>query len=474
MSAETANYGGEIEQDALRDLRRKMLVQMAHRYASPLQVALDVETLLDGDDADIDLYGWSDKQQENAVKLRERYMQKVYGPDGPRDDTEAVSEHTPEVASMADVIPINKRRALGFGSVRATGHENSEVQGQDTDLDLDEQVQGQNPVRAYVKSIKKIALLNAEKEVELAQRIEAGLYADKLLDEISGEKPQSLIHGRSFTHEEMRDLRFVARDGVAAKDHLIEANLRLVVSIAKQYKGRGLAFLDLIQEGNIGLIRAVEKFDYAQGAKFSTYATWWIRQAVTRAIADQARTIRIPVYATEVINRLLSARHRMTQELSREPTYEELAEELDMTPEEIADLFQINQKPLSLDQPIGEDGDSRLGDLIEAMNDSNVVAADEVTDSVKLDNVRSAVAKLPTKQREAINLYFGLDGGTSNTLKEIMKRLGVSSQTVQTHLKRGKTSVGERMATFDAKYAKEPVVDEEPTADETQVDAVLY
>ena len=223
-----------------------------------------------------------------------------------------------------------------------------------------------DPVKDYLKQIGKVALLNAEQEVELAKRIEAGLFAEEKLNA-----------GKKLSDKVRRELDWIAEDGRRAKDHLLEANLRLVVSLAKRYTGRGMLFLDLIQEGNLGLIRAVEKFDYTKGYKFSTYATWWIRQAITRAMADQARTIRIPVHMVEVINKLARVQRQMLQDLGREPTPEELAKELDMTPEKVVEVQKYGREPISLHTPLGEDGDSEFGDLIE--DSEAVVPADAVS-----------------------------------------------------------------------------------------------
>ncbi|MDT5228289.1 MAG: polymerase primary sigma factor, partial [Mycobacterium sp.] len=234
-------------------------------------------------------------------------------------------------------------------------------------------------VRAYLKQIGKVALLNAEEEVELAKRIEAGLYCTQLMTELA-EK------GEKLPAAQRRDYQWICRDGDRAKNHLLEANLRLVVSLAKRYTGRGMAFLDLIQEGNLGLIRAVEKFDYTKGYKFSTYATWWIRQAITRAMADQARTIRIPVHMVEVINKLGRIQRELLQDLGREPTPEELAKEMDITPEKVLEIQQYAREPISLDQTIGDEGDSQLGDFIE--DSEAVVAVDAVSFSLLQDQLQ--------------------------------------------------------------------------------------
>ncbi|MEH6381748.1 MAG: RNA polymerase sigma factor, partial [Dietzia cercidiphylli] len=237
-------------------------------------------------------------------------------------------------------------------------------------------------VRAYLKQIGKVALLNAEEEVELAKRIEAGLYATWFMAQV-------VERGEKLTTAQRRDYKWIERDGVRAKNHLLEANLRLVVSLAKRYTGRGMAFLDLIQEGNLGLIRAVEKFDYTKGYKFSTYATWWIRQAITRAMADQARTIRIPVHMVEVINKLGRIQRELLQDLGREPTPEELAKEMDITPEKVLEIQQYAREPISLDQTIGDEGDSQLGDFIE--DSEAVVAVDAVSFTLLQDQLRSVL-----------------------------------------------------------------------------------
>ena len=250
-------------------------------------------------------------------------------------------------------------------------------------------------VRAYLKQIGKVALLNAEEEVDLAKRIEAGLYAEHFLKELEAGEEKVLPSQR-------RDLKLVIRDGDKAKNHLLEANLRLVVSLAKRYTGRGMAFLDLIQEGNLGLIRAVEKFDYAKGYKFSTYATWWIRQAITRAMADQARTIRIPVHMVEVINKLGRIQRELLQDLGREPTPEELAKEMDITPEKVLEIQQYAREPISLDQTIGDEGDSQLGDFIE--DSEAVVAVDAVSFTLLQDQLQDVLDTLSEREAGVVSL----------------------------------------------------------------------
>ena len=275
-----------------------------------------------------------------------------------------------------------------------------------------------DPVKDYLKQIGKVALLNAEQEVELAKRIEAGLFAEERLN--SGEKIEAKLH---------RELRWIAEDGRRAKNHLLEANLRLVVSLAKRYTGRGMLFLDLIQEGNLGLIRAVEKFDYTKGYKFSTYATWWIRQAITRAMADQARTIRIPVHMVEVINKLARVQRQMLQDLGREPTPEELAKELDMTPEKVIEVQKYGREPISLHTPLGEDGDSEFGDLIE--DSEAVVPADAVSFTLLQEQLHSVLDTLSEREAGVVSMRFGLTDGQPKTLDEIGKVYGVTRERIR-------------------------------------------
>jgi RNA polymerase primary sigma factor len=277
-------------------------------------------------------------------------------------------------------------------------------------------------VRAYLKQIGKVALLNAEEEVELAKRIEAGLYAAERLR-------RAIDAGEKVSPQMRRDLRWIVRDGERAKNHLLEANLRLVVSLAKRYTGRGMAFLDLIQEGNLGLIRAVEKFDYTKGYKFSTYATWWIRQAITRAMADQARTIRIPVHMVEVINKLGRIQRELLQDLGREPTPEELAKEMDITPEKVLEIQQYAREPISLDQTIGDEGDSQLGDFIE--DSEAVVAVDAVSFTLLQDQLQSVLATLSEREAGVVRLRFGLTDGQPRTLDEIGQVYGVTRERIR-------------------------------------------
>jgi RNA polymerase primary sigma factor len=275
-----------------------------------------------------------------------------------------------------------------------------------------------DPVKDYLKQIGKVPLLNAEQEVELAKRIEAGLFAEEKLAESHRMNPDQRI-----------DLEWIAEDGRRAKNHLLEANLRLVVSLAKRYTGRGMLFLDLIQEGNLGLIRAVEKFDYTKGYKFSTYATWWIRQAITRAMADQARTIRIPVHMVEVINKLARVQRQMLQDLGREPTPEELAVELDMTPEKVVEVQKYGREPISLHTPLGEDGDSEFGDLIE---DSEAIQPGEAVSFTLLqEQLHSVLDTLSEREAGVVSMRFGLTDGQPKTLDEIGKVYGVTRERIR-------------------------------------------
>jgi len=275
-----------------------------------------------------------------------------------------------------------------------------------------------DPVKDYLKQIGKVALLNAEQEVDLAMRIEAGLYAEhKMKDDPIDD------------YRERRDMQLIIADGRRAKNHLLEANLRLVVSLAKRYTGRGMLFLDLIQEGNLGLIRAVEKFDYTKGFKFSTYATWWIRQAITRAMADQARTIRIPVHMVEVINKLARVQRQMLQDLGREPTPEELAKELDMTPEKVVEVQKYGREPISLHTPLGEDGDSEFGDLIE--DSEAVVPSDAVSFTLLQEQLHSVLDTLSEREAGVVAMRFGLTDGQPKTLDEIGKVYGVTRERIR-------------------------------------------
>ena len=275
-----------------------------------------------------------------------------------------------------------------------------------------------DPVKDYLKQIGRVALLNAELEVELATRVEAGLFAE-----------EKLLNDKKLDKKLKRELEWIVEDGKRAKNHLLEANLRLVVSLAKRYTGRGMLFLDLIQEGNLGLIRAVEKFDYTKGYKFSTYATWWIRQAITRAMADQARTIRIPVHMVEVINKLARVQRQMLQDLGREPTPEELAKELDMTPEKVVEVQKYGREPISLHTPLGEEGDSEFGDLIE---DSEAIKPEEsVTFTILQEQLMQVLGGLTNREADVIKARYGLTDGQPKTLDEIGKVHGVTRERIR-------------------------------------------
>ncbi|MFJ4471603.1 RNA polymerase sigma factor [Streptomyces sp. NPDC089424] len=330
--------------------------------------------------------------------------------DGKKDDAELLEEETLEEPKGATEEPEGTESA-GFV-----------LSDEDEDDAPAQQVAAAgataDPVKDYLKQIGKVPLLNAEQEVELAKRIEAGLFAE-----------DKLANSDKLAPKLKRELEIIAEDGRRAKNHLLEANLRLVVSLAKRYTGRGMLFLDLIQEGNLGLIRAVEKFDYTKGYKFSTYATWWIRQAITRAMADQARTIRIPVHMVEVINKLARVQRQMLQDLGREPTPEELAKELDMTPEKVIEVQKYGREPISLHTPLGEDGDSEFGDLIE--DSEAVVPADAVSFTLLQEQLHSVLDTLSEREAGVVSMRFGLTDGQPKTLDEIGKVYGVTRERIR-------------------------------------------
>ena len=359
---------------------------------------------------------------------------------GPAEQTEAKTTETPSKPAKSksakakgepagEAAPA-KAEAAGSdeseepeeGVLEAAAEEDDEEEDTAFVAVEDEVAPSTDLVRAYLKEIGRVALLNAEQEVELAKRIEAGLFAaEKLRQSEAGET--------KLTQALKRDLLWVEADGSRAKDHLLEANLRLVVSLAKRYTGRGMAFLDLIQEGNLGLIRAVEKFDYTKGYKFSTYATWWIRQAITRAMADQARTIRIPVHMVEQINKLTRVQRQMLQDLGREPTADELATELDMTPDKVVAIQGYAREPVSLEQNVGDEGDSQLGDFIE---DADAPIAAEVVSFGLLQRELDSVLKtLPEREAAVVALRFGLTDGQPRTLDEIGQVYGVTRERIR-------------------------------------------
>jgi RNA polymerase primary sigma factor len=335
-------------------------------------------------------------------------------------DVEPEAEAAPEVEAEAETEEAPAPAAEKKGP---TSEDESFVIGDDDEDAPAQQIAAAgataDPVKDYLKQIGKVPLLNAEQEVELAKRIEAGLFAEEKL----------ALERTTLEFQVLDDLEWIAEDGRRAKNHLLEANLRLVVSLAKRYTGRGMLFLDLIQEGNLGLIRAVEKFDYTKGYKFSTYATWWIRQAITRAMADQARTIRIPVHMVEVINKLARVQRQMLQDLGREPTPEELAKELDMTPEKVVEVQKYGREPISLHTPLGEDGDSEFGDLIE--DSEAIVPADAVSFTLLQEQLHSVLDTLSEREAGVVSMRFGLTDGQPKTLDEIGKVYGVTRERIR-------------------------------------------
>ncbi len=335
------------------------------------------------------------------------------------EEEEEDEENTPVTAAIPGAAPAAKPAAESEEFTWDDEEESEALKQARKDAEL---TASADSVRAYLKQIGKVALLNAEEEVDLAKRIEAGLYSSERMR-------QSEEAGERLTNQMRRDLRWIKRDGERAKNHLLEANLRLVVSLAKRYTGRGMAFLDLIQEGNLGLIRAVEKFDYTKGYKFSTYATWWIRQAITRAMADQARTIRIPVHMVEVINKLGRIQRELLQDLGREPTPEELAKEMDITPDKVLEIQQYAREPISLDQTIGDEGDSQLGDFIE--DSEAVVAVDAVSFTLLQDQLQAVLQTLSEREAGVVRLRFGLTDGQPRTLDEIGQVYGVTRERIR-------------------------------------------
>jgi RNA polymerase primary sigma factor len=402
--AADAGLDAEVELDAEAELEDEADLEADPDLADVIDVEVELGDLedLDEDDAEVEL------------ELAGEVEAEVPGAEAETEPAE-------------DVEAVGVDAAAGAAEAAAASAEESDdeafVYGDD-DEDLPAAqvaVAGatSDPVKDYLKQIGKVPLLNAEQEVELAKRIEAGLFAEeKLADGRDGLRPDTRI-----------DLEWIAEDGRRAKNHLLEANLRLVVSLAKRYTGRGMLFLDLIQEGNLGLIRAVEKFDYTKGYKFSTYATWWIRQAITRAMADQARTIRIPVHMVEVINKLARVQRQMLQDLGREPTPEELAAELDMTPEKVIEVQKYGREPISLHTPLGEDGDSEFGDLIE---DSEAIQPGEAVSFTLLqEQLHSVLDTLSEREAGVVSMRFGLTDGQPKTLDEIGKVYGVTRERIR-------------------------------------------
>jgi RNA polymerase primary sigma factor len=378
-----------------------------------LEVDVDIEAGVDIDVAEID-DSLAEIETEDT-ETEDAEDEAVAAPDGAA---------TGEAAEAADVPgPVATGEQPSPARTGEEGDDETFVYGDDDDDLPAAQVASAgataDPVKDYLKQIGKVPLLNAEQEVELAKRIEAGLFAEEKLAAGSG----------GLAPDQRLDMEWIAEDGRRAKNHLLEANLRLVVSLAKRYTGRGMLFLDLIQEGNLGLIRAVEKFDYTKGYKFSTYATWWIRQAITRAMADQARTIRIPVHMVEVINKLARVQRQMLQDLGREPTPEELAAELDMTPEKVIEVQKYGREPISLHTPLGEDGDSEFGDLIE---DSEAIQPGEAVSFTLLqEQLHSVLDTLSEREAGVVSMRFGLTDGQPKTLDEIGKVYGVTRERIR-------------------------------------------
>ncbi|WUK44977.1 RNA polymerase sigma factor [Nocardioides sp. NBC_00368] len=367
----------------------------------------DVEVDVDDvDEIDVDDSDDSDDSDDEATVVQ-------IGPDGKKVLPDIPDEQFEKDVAADPTIKEDEKEAEKQSFVVSTSDDTDEpeqtvmVAGATAD-----------PVKDYLKQIGKVPLLNAEMEVELAKRIEAGLFAEEKLGK-----------GGKITPKILDELEWIAEDGKRAKNHLLEANLRLVVSLAKRYTGRGMLFLDLIQEGNLGLIRAVEKFDYTKGYKFSTYATWWIRQAITRAMADQARTIRIPVHMVEVINKLARVQRQMLQDLGREPTPEELAKELDMTPEKVIEVQKYGREPISLHTPLGEDGDSEFGDLIE--DSEAIVPADAVSFTLLQEQLHAVLDTLSEREAGVVSMRFGLTDGQPKTLDEIGKVYGVTRERIR-------------------------------------------
>ncbi len=418
-AAEPANASGAQEMETwVQDTAESELAIDGLDHPADLDAVVDIAVV----DVEVDVDVEIDEVLDEA-DLSVEDVADVVG-DAPEDEADAADE---PVAAVAAAKPAAGAAAPAQGKADEKAADDGEddvfVYGDDDDDLPAAQVAAAgataDPVKDYLKQIGKVPLLNAEQEVELAKRIEAGLFAEEKLAETRA-LPGS---------DECIDLEWIASDGRRAKNHLLEANLRLVVSLAKRYTGRGMLFLDLIQEGNLGLIRAVEKFDYTKGYKFSTYATWWIRQAITRAMADQARTIRIPVHMVEVINKLARVQRQMLQDLGREPTPEELAAELDMTPEKVIEVQKYGREPISLHTPLGEDGDSEFGDLIE---DSEAIQPGEAVSFTLLqEQLHSVLDTLSEREAGVVSMRFGLTDGQPKTLDEIGKVYGVTRERIR-------------------------------------------
>ncbi|HSJ19484.1 MAG TPA: RNA polymerase sigma factor [Nocardioidaceae bacterium] len=349
------------------------------------------------------------KKTEETVEVEVAVAAPVIGPDGKKVLPDVPDEQFEKDLAQDPTLKEDEKQGFVISAADDTDEPEQQVMVAGATAD---------PVKDYLKQIGKVPLLNAEMEVELAKRIEAGLFAE-----------EKLSSNGKLSEKAREEFEWISEDGRRAKNHLLEANLRLVVSLAKRYTGRGMLFLDLIQEGNLGLIRAVEKFDYTKGYKFSTYATWWIRQAITRAMADQARTIRIPVHMVEVINKLARVQRQMLQDLGREPTPEELAKELDMTPEKVIEVQKYGREPISLHTPLGEDGDSEFGDLIE--DSEAIVPADAVSFTLLQEQLHAVLDTLSEREAGVVSMRFGLTDGQPKTLDEIGKVYGVTRERIR-------------------------------------------
>ncbi|WP_283170521.1 RNA polymerase sigma factor RpoD [Curtanaerobium respiraculi] len=367
----------------------------------------------------------NEEEQDESIDFEDMETPETVPDDEPEDDRAGSEDRDGEDdEDLLEGIPEEELKAPSSVNLPKVTHVRSRSDRGRTRRTADASVTmlTGDPVRMYLKEIGKVPLLNASEEIDLAMKIEAGVNATAALDAAEEE-------GRQLERRERRRLSRVEQVGLDAKQQLIEANLRLVVSIAKRYVGRGMLFLDLIQEGNLGLIRAVEKFDYTKGFKFSTYATWWIRQAITRAIADQARTIRIPVHMVETINKLVRIQRQLLQELGREPTPEEIAAEMDLTPDRVREIQKISQEPVSLETPIGEEEDSQLGDFIE--DDAAVVPPDAASFSMLQEQLNKVLDGLAERERKVISLRFGLEDGHPRTLEEVGREFGVTRERIR-------------------------------------------
>ncbi len=426
-TAHTATKTAGIKSEPARGRAKKAAA--AHETVKDVEVAageLEAPEELDELDGEPDIEAAADEEIDIEVDLNLEDLEDAPADEAAVDPADIAEDAEASSAKAPDEDPVDEEEIIEPSEKdKASGDfvwdedESEALRQARKDAEL---TASADSVRAYLKQIGKVALLNAEEEVELAKRIEAGLYATQLTAELSS-------RGEKLPAAQRRDMAWICRDGDRAKNHLLEANLRLVVSLAKRYTGRGMAFLDLIQEGNLGLIRAVEKFDYTKGYKFSTYATWWIRQAITRAMADQARTIRIPVHMVEVINKLGRIQRELLQDLGREPTPEELAREMDITPEKVMEIQQYAREPISLDQTIGDEGDSQLGDFIE--DSEAVVAVDAVSFTLLQDQLQSVLETLSEREAGVVRLRFGLTDGQPRTLDEIGQVYGVTRERIR-------------------------------------------